>query len=134
MVRIQPRKSSSAASIAAFIAVNVARLTLLANSDASSGSRQLRRRLTVTASPLTPLIAAAQGTATVGHAASSASYAARRTRGSASVAMPRSIAIGRISTVPSGSVTAAVSCDVTSACSRPHAPAPVTDSSAYSAS
>ena len=47
LVRIQPRKSGSESVIAASIASNVARLTLLANSDASSGSAQARRRLTI---------------------------------------------------------------------------------------
>ena len=128
-MRIQLRKSGSASVIAASMASNVARLTLLANSEASSGSLQARRRLTITASPLTPFIAAAQLTATVGQAASSASYAARRTAGSASLASPRAIAIGR-----RRPPTSACSCEVTSPCSWVHAADPVVASSAYSAS
>ena len=46
---------------------------LLANSDASIGLSQCRRRLTVLASPFTAFIAAAQATATVGQARNSAS-------------------------------------------------------------
>ena len=57
---------------AACIASNVDRLTALANSEASSGSSHVRRRLTIVASPLIALIAAAQGTATCGQAANSA--------------------------------------------------------------
>ena len=50
--RIHRRKSGRASTTARCIASNVARLTLLANSDASSGDAQRRRRLTVLASPL----------------------------------------------------------------------------------
>ncbi len=57
--RIHRRKSGSAALTADCIASNVARLTLLANSEASSGLAQRRRRLTMLASPLIAFIAAA---------------------------------------------------------------------------
>ena len=70
---IQRRRSGSAASTAACIASNVARVTLLANSDASIGLSQPRRRLTMLASPFTAFIAAAHVTATVGQARISAS-------------------------------------------------------------
>ena len=73
LVRIQRRKSGSAAVTADCIASKVGRLTLLANNDASSGDSQFRRRLTVLASPLMAFIAAATGVVTVGHARISAS-------------------------------------------------------------
>ena len=76
------------------IASNVGRLTLLANSDASSGDAQFRRRLIVFASPLIAFIADATGSSIVGQASSSASYAARRTAGSAWLASPRTAGIG----------------------------------------
>ena len=71
--RIQRRRSGSAAHTAACIASNVGRLTLLANSEASSGDGQRRRRLSALASPLIAFIAAAIGTSMVGQARSSAS-------------------------------------------------------------
>ena len=55
------------------MASNVARLTLLANNDASIGLSQPRRRLTVLASPFTAFNAAAHVTATVGQVRISAS-------------------------------------------------------------
>ena len=55
------------------MASNVGRLTLLANSEASSGLAQPRRRFTTLASPFTPFMAAAQAAATFGHASISAS-------------------------------------------------------------
>ena len=73
LVRIQRRKSASESATAACMASNVERLTALANSEASSGSSHLRRRLTIVASPLMAFIAAAQGTATWGQATISAS-------------------------------------------------------------
>ncbi len=73
LASIQRRRSGSDASMAACIASNVARLMLLANSDASIGLFHPRRRFTVFASPFTAFIAAAQVTATFGHARSSAS-------------------------------------------------------------
>ena len=131
MLRIQWRKSGSDAVTASCIASNVALLTLLPYSDASSGDGQLRRRFTVLASPFTPFIAAAHVVATVGHAAISASYAALRVAGSGWVAMPRTAAMGRLLLVPSGMCTSAVSCEVTTCCSCCHADDPLATSSAY---
>ncbi len=118
---IQRRKSGSESRTAVCIASNVGRPIELANSEASSGLSQLRRRLTMFASPLIAFIAAAHGTATRGHASRSAAYATRRTNGSPWVASPRTAGIGRRSVVPSGNDTSAVSCDVTSDCRRPQA-------------
>ncbi len=73
LARIQRRKSASEFATAACIASNVGRLTALANSEASSGWSQFRRRLTIVASPLIAFIAAAHGTATCGQATISAS-------------------------------------------------------------
>ena len=73
LVRIQRRKSGSASATADCIASNVARLTLLANNEASRGASQWRRRLTVLASPLIAFIAAATDVATSGQAVISAS-------------------------------------------------------------
>src|SRR4029079_5285838 len=112
------------------MASKVSLLTLLANSEASIGLAQPRRRLTVLASPLTAFIAAAHDTATFGHARISASYAALRTAGSALVASPRTAAIGIVCS-PSGNCTSALSCDVTSECSRSHALDPLVLSSEY---
>ena len=126
---IQRRRSGSAAATADCIESNVARVTLLANREASRGLSQPRRRLTMLASPFTAFIAAAHATATVGQALISAAYAASRTAGSACVPNPRIAAIGIVS-APSASSTIAVSCDVTSACIRSHAAEPVMLSSA----
>ena len=73
LASIQRRRSGSAASSAACMASNVARLMLLANNEASMGVSHPRRRLTVFASPLTAFIAAAHATATLGQARISAS-------------------------------------------------------------
>ncbi len=94
-MRIQRRRSGNDDVTADCIASNVGRLTLLAKSDASTGELQRRRRFSAIASPLMAFIAAATGTSTVGQARSSASYAARRTTGSGSVASPRTAGIGR---------------------------------------
>ena len=81
------------------------------------------------ASPFTAFSAAAQVTATVGQARSSASYAAWRTFGSSAAAKPRIAAIGKVS-APPGTSTTSLSCEVTSACNRSHAVDPVVLSSA----
>ena len=81
-----------------------------------------RRRFSTPSSPFAPLSAAASGTATVAHASSSPSYAARRRAASGWVAMPRAMAIGTRSTRPSRSLRiSTISCDDTSPCSRCHA-------------
>ena len=72
-VRSQPWKSGNDSVTACCIASNVSRSTWLANNEASTGVDQPRRPLTVTASPFTPLSAAALTVATVGQAAISAS-------------------------------------------------------------
>ena len=93
MHRIHRRKSGSEAATADCIASNVARLTLLPNSDASSGLPQRRRRSTMLASPLIAFIAAEIGVAIVGQAAISASNAALRTAGSGFEPSPRTAGI-----------------------------------------
>ena len=131
LARIQRRKSGSASSTAACIASNVARLTLLANSEASSG-----------------LVPAAAAVDDVGLALdrvhrrgarrrrpsarprSSASYAALAHRRIGVGGQPADRRHRQASAVPSGNVTSAVSCDVTSACSRAQAAEPVVASSA----
>ncbi len=113
------------------IAANVSRSTLFANNEASSGSDHPRRSFTVIASPLMAFMAAARGTAKVGHASSSAAKAASRTAASGWEARPRTALIGSVSRLPSGHETWATSCEVKSLCSRFHAPDPVTRSSAY---
>jgi hypothetical protein len=129
LTRIHRRRSGSAATTADCIASNVSRATLLANNEASSGVAHERRRSTAVASPLIEFIAAATATSIVGHAARSASYAALRTAGSASVASPRTAVIGRWR-VPPGAATSAVSWDVRSRCRRRQASDPVVASSA----
>ena len=81
---------------------------------------------------MAPLSAAASGTATVSHAASSPSYAARRRAASGCVASPRANAIGTRSIVPSGPAISTTSCDDTSPCSRCQASTPDGPSSAAS--
>ena len=82
-------------------------------------------------SPLIPFKAPARGTATVFQPASSASYAALRTRASGSWASPRTALMGRlVSPGPAGSVTGTASCEETLPCSFDHAVEPESPSPA----
>ena len=112
-MRIQRRRSGNDDVTADCIASNVGRLTLLAKSDASTGELQPRRRFRAIASPLMAFIAAATGTSTVGQARSSASYAARRTTGSGSVASPRTAGIGSTLVIAGEPFEVAVTATVT---------------------
>ena len=107
------------------MAARIPALTPLVSSTGSSESVHPRRRLRVLASPLKALRAAASGTVTVSHAASSPWYAAWRTAGSGSVARPRTTLMGDTSGSRPGTVTVAVSREVMSACSLAHARPPV---------
>ena len=95
-----------------------------ARNAGSRSSANPRRRFSTPSSPFAPLSAAASGTATVAHASSSPSYAARRRAASGCVASPRANAIGTCSVLAVDVAASTVSCDEISPCSRCHASEP----------